>query len=89
MRTLLVIFVSVFLAEIGDKTQLATLLYAADKAANPVLVFIAASMALISATFIAVFAGSTVTRLVPIAALKLAAGIVFIAVGIWTVATAR
>ena len=86
MKTLLVIFGSVLLAELGDKTQMATMLYATDKTVRPLSVFVAASSALVVSTLLAVLFGSTVTRLVPATTLKLIAGIAFIAVGVWTIA---
>ena len=86
MRSLLLVFMSVFIAELGDKTQLATLLYATDKSIRPLYVFAAASSALIVSTLLAVLAGSTVTRLIDPSTLQLIAGVAFIAVGIWTIA---
>jgi putative Ca2+/H+ antiporter (TMEM165/GDT1 family) len=85
MKTLLVIFGSVLLAELGDKTQLATMLFATDKSAPRLGVFIAASAALVVSTLIAVLFGATITRFVPASTLKLIAGIAFIGVGIWTI----
>lgn len=87
MRLMFAIFVSIFLAELGDKTQLATLLYATDKAAHPLSVFVAASAALVFATLLAVVMGTTVTKIVSPETLRVAAGIAFIAIGIWTLAT--
>ena len=78
------IFATVFLAEIGDKTQLATFLFAADRQASLWLVFAAASAALIASTIIAVTAGASLTRIVEPRTLQLLAGVGFIAVGIWT-----
>jgi len=85
VKTLLVIFGSVLIAELGDKTQLATMLYATDKSVRPISVFIAASSALVVSTLLAVLFGSTITRFLPETTLKLIAGIAFIAVGIWTI----
>ena len=84
MKQLFVIFGSVFLAEIGDKTQLATILFATDKTVGRMGVFAAAAAALITSTLIAVLAGELVSRFVSPATLKTAAGVGFIAVGIWT-----
>ncbi|HYR89665.1 MAG TPA: TMEM165/GDT1 family protein [Terriglobia bacterium] len=89
MKTLSVIFVSVFLAELGDKTQLATLLYATDKSVSAFSVFVAASAALVLSTLLAVLIGESVTRFLPVATLKTLAGFAFIAVGIWTIISAR
>jgi putative Ca2+/H+ antiporter (TMEM165/GDT1 family) len=85
VKTLLVIFGSVLLAELGDKTQLATMLFATDKNVRPVQVFVAAAGALVLSTLLAVLFGSLVTRVIPASSLKLIAGLAFIAVGIWTI----
>jgi putative Ca2+/H+ antiporter (TMEM165/GDT1 family) len=77
------VFASIFLAELGDKTQLATLLLASDRGVNKVGLFVAASSALVLATFMAVVAGSFVSRWVSPQVIKVIAGIGFIAIGIW------
>ncbi len=83
-KILATVFASVFIAELGDKTQLATLLFAADKEVSKLTVFAAASMALVVATGIGVLAGELVSQYVSPAALKYAAGAGFIAIGFWT-----
>jgi putative Ca2+/H+ antiporter (TMEM165/GDT1 family) len=83
-KTLLVIFATVFMAELGDKTQLATVLFAADPAHRPVWVFAAASTALIAATGLGVLAGAALSRYVDVRHLSLLAGVGFIAIGAWT-----
>ena len=83
---LFVIFVTVFLAELGDKTQLATLLVAAEGRHHPALVFLAASGALIGSTAIAVALGSAAEQWLSAVPLKLFAGIGFVAIGVWTIA---
>ena len=85
VKTLAVIFGSVFLAELGDKTQMATMLYATEKSIRPIHVFIAASTALVFSTLLAVVFGEMVTRVIPARTLKIVAGLVFVAVGIWTI----
>jgi len=85
MAQLLVIFATVFVAELGDKTQLATLLFAADRGARPLLVFAAATAALASATAIAVFVGGTLGRALDGVPLRLVAGIGFVAIGAWMI----
>lgn len=81
----LVVFATVFLAELGDKTQLATLLFATERAHHPVVVFIAASAALIVSSAIAVLLGSLAQQYLKAIPLKLIAGIGFIAIGALTV----
>jgi putative Ca2+/H+ antiporter (TMEM165/GDT1 family) len=75
-----VTFGTVFLAEIGDKTQLAALTMTAETRA-PVLVFAAACAALCLATFIGVACGSILSQWLPPALLKKLAGGVFILIG--------
>ncbi len=78
------IFVTVFLAELGDKTQLATMLFAADKEVSKYTVFIAASAALIMATALGVLAGSLLSAYINAKYLHYLAGFGFIAVGAYT-----
>jgi putative Ca2+/H+ antiporter (TMEM165/GDT1 family) len=85
MLKLAAIFAAVFLAELGDKTQLATLLFASDRSQSPVLVFLAASAALVVATGLAVVIGSQGGRYLEMVPLKLIAGIGFVAIGGWSI----
>lgn len=55
-------FGAVFVAELGDKTQLATMLFATDKDVSKVTVFIAASLALVVASALGVLAGSLLSE---------------------------
>ncbi len=84
MLKLVSIFVVVFLAELGDKTQLATLLFASDRDLSPLLVFIAAASALVLSTALAVLVGSQGARYLEMIPLRLIAGLGFIAIGAWT-----
>lgn len=85
MTQFLPIFFAVFLAELGDKTQIATLLFASDRQASPLVVFLAAAGALIATTAIAVLAGGFAGRLLQGVPLKLIAGIGFVLIGAWTI----
>lgn len=85
MQYLVTIFVTVFLAELGDKTQLATVLFAADKDHHPVFVFAAASLALVASTALAVTLGVLAEKYLSMVPLKLIAGIGFVAIGLWTI----
>jgi putative Ca2+/H+ antiporter (TMEM165/GDT1 family) len=85
MAQLLPIFITVFLAELGDKTQLATLLFAAERQQNPLWVFAAAAMALIASCAIAVAVGSAAQQHLTALPLKLVAGIGFMLLGAWTI----
>ncbi len=86
MMKLAAIFLTVFLAELGDKTQLATLLYAADRQHHPFAVFLAAGGALVASTALAVVLGAAAGRYLETIPLKLIAGLGFIAIGAWTIA---
>jgi putative Ca2+/H+ antiporter (TMEM165/GDT1 family) len=79
------IFTTVFLAELGDKTQLATLLFASNGRQHPVLVFAAAAVALCLSTAIAVLLGNLAGQYLTRIPVKLIAGIGFIAIGLWTI----
>jgi putative Ca2+/H+ antiporter (TMEM165/GDT1 family) len=79
------IFSAVFLAELGDKTQLATLLFAANTPHHPVSIFMAAAAALILSTALAVALGTTGDKYLSAIPLNLIAGCGFIAIGLWTV----
>jgi len=82
---LIPIFLTVFLAELGDKTQLATVLFASDRAMHPILVFVAAASALIASTALAVLVGHQAARHLDILPIKLIAGLGFVAIGVWFV----
>jgi putative Ca2+/H+ antiporter (TMEM165/GDT1 family) len=84
-QTFVTVFGTVFLAEIGDKTQLATMLFAADAKSAKWLVFAGSASALVLAAGIGVLIGAGFERVVSPRALKIAAGIGFIAVGLWTI----
>ena len=88
LKLLLTVFGTVFLAELGDKTQIATLLFAADASAHRLTVFVGASLALILASAIGVLAGGIVSDYVDPKYLSYAAGIGFIVVGALTIAQA-
>jgi putative Ca2+/H+ antiporter (TMEM165/GDT1 family) len=84
----LTVFSAIFIAELGDKTQLATLLFAADQESNKFTVFLAAAIALVLTSAIGVIAGSFLSQYVNATYLRLIAGIGFIGIGIWTLLTA-
>lgn len=87
-RVVTATFVSVFLAELGDKTQLATLAFASESRAK-LSVFIGSGAALVASSALAVLAGDAVGRLVPAAWLKRAAGVAFVVIGAWVLWSSR
>ena len=84
-RSFAAVFAAVFLAEIGDKTQLATMLFAAEGQTSKWVVFAASSAALVAAAGIGVLVGAQLERLVRPQTLKLVAGIGFVVIGVWTI----
>jgi putative Ca2+/H+ antiporter (TMEM165/GDT1 family) len=83
LRLFATVFWTVFVAELGDKTQLATLLYAADSAHPKLTVFAASATALVVTSGLGVVAGSLVSEYVDERVLRWVAGLGFIAVGAW------
>ena len=82
------VFGTVFLAELGDKTQLATVLFSADKPTSKWIVFAASASALVLSSAIGVMAGTLVAQHVSPRHLQIVAGIGFIAIGAWTLVAA-
>ena len=85
VKVLLMVFGTVFLAELGDKTQLATLLFATRDSINPWTVFCGASLALIASTAVGVLAGNYVADQIDTRILAYIAGAGFIVIGAWTI----
>ena len=87
-RLFMTVFATVFLAELGDKTQLATMLYSARSPGARWVVFAAASAGLVLASGIGVLAGDLVSRTMDPRTLTRIAGALFVVVGVWTIAQA-
>lgn len=83
-KIFLTVFATVLIAELGDKTQLATMLFASDREVSKYLVFFAASAALIVASAIGVLAGSLLSAYISEKYLHYIAGAGFILIGAWT-----
>lgn len=81
MNIYISIFLTVFLAELGDKTQLATVLFASDGHTNRWLVFLAAAAALVVSTALAVLLGAGAEKYLSSFPLKLIAGLGFALMG--------
>ncbi len=85
LKIFFTIFISVFIAELGDKTQLATILFASDKQISKLAVFFAASAALIATSAIGVLAGGLISQYISAKQLSYIAGAGFILIGIYTI----
>jgi putative Ca2+/H+ antiporter (TMEM165/GDT1 family) len=84
LKVMFTVFISVFLAELGDKTQLATMLFASDKEISKWTVFVGAALALVVAAGIGVLVGETLTKYINPKQLQYISGIGFILIGAWT-----
>ena len=83
LRLFATVFGTIFVAELGDKTQLATLLYASNSAHPKLTVFAASAAALVLTSALGVLAGSLVAERVDPDLMRWVAGLGFIAVGLW------
>lgn len=83
-KIFITIFIAVFIAELGDKTQIATMLFATDKEVSKYTVFLAASAALVVASAIGVLAGSLFSEYINEKYLHYIAGVGFILIGAFT-----
>jgi putative Ca2+/H+ antiporter (TMEM165/GDT1 family) len=81
-KLFLATFMTVFVAELGDKTQLATFNFAASGSSRWV-VFGGAALALVLSAAIAVVAGGLVSRWVSPKLLTRVAAVAFIVMGVW------
>ena len=73
---------TIFLAELGDKTQVAVIMMT-SKTGRPLSVFGGAVMALALVTLIGVLVGESLISVVPQHILKKAAALAFIIIGVW------
>lgn len=83
LRLFVTVFATIFVAELGDKTQLATLLYASDASHPKLTVFAASAAALVLTSALGVLAGAFVAEYVSPKVVRWVAGLGFIAVGLW------
>lgn len=81
LKVIATTFALIFLAELGDKTQLATFCFSADTRSR-LSVFIGSASALILTSLLAVLAGALISRLVPAHVIKIGAGILFVVLGL-------
>ncbi len=73
---------TVFLAELGDKTQLAALLLSAESG-RPLVVFLGASAALICSSLVGVLLGRWLSTVMPAEQLERLAGLLMVGLGLW------
>ena len=78
------VFASIFIAELADKTQMVTLLYAADRGVSKWVVFMGSASALVVASAIGVLAGSLLSQFISVKLMSVVAGTGFMLIGAWT-----
>ncbi len=83
MREILTAFTVIFIGEFGDLTQIQAANFSA-KTHRPIEVFVAASLAMISVSFVGAYGGRMLQRVVPLARIRLLGGVVFLGLGIYT-----
>ncbi len=84
LKILLTTFGLIFLAELGDKTQLATFSFAAESKSR-LAVFLGSAGALVLTSLLAVVLGSGVSKLVPANYIRTGAGALFVFLGLWMI----
>ena len=82
-REITTAFVVIFLGEFGDLTQIQAANFSA-KTHQPLEVFLAASLALIVVSFLGAYGGQLLQRVVPLRMIRLAGGLIFAALGVYT-----
>ena len=82
LKLMLTTFGLVFLAELGDKTQVATFCLSADNDSK-ISVFLGSAIALVTTSLIAVLFGAVFSRVIPYNYIKIGTGVFFIIAGIW------
>lgn len=80
LRSTALTFATVFVAEMGDKTQLATMLMSAQSR-SPWAIFFGSASALVTASLISVLLGEGLSQLLPPATLQILAGLGFVVIG--------
>ena len=88
IKLILTTFVAVFVAELGDKTQLATFSLTAESG-RKLSVFIGSAAALVASSGLAVILGDVVGRFLPPKVIRPAAGLLFVALGLWMIFVRR
>ena len=84
LSILITSFSTIFLAELGDKTQLATLILSAQSG-RPIIIFIGAALALISTSLLGVLIGRWIANNLPRQRFTLISGIIMLSLGIYLV----
>lgn len=82
------VFAMVFIAELGDKTQLATLNFA-TQSESKLAVLVGAGLALFATTLLAVLLGNKIAEYIPKYYMQVGSGALFIVLGVWYIISAK
>ncbi len=85
LKIVFTVFSAIFIAELGDKTQLATLLFATDKDVSKLSIFFGSSMALILTSALGVLIGSFLSQHINEKIMTILSGIVFVSLGVFSI----
>ena len=84
-KLLVAVFSTIFIAEIGDKTQLATIFYASGAEYGKLTVFLGSSLALVSTSALGALVGTSLAQSLNPKYLSWVAGAGFIGIGLWMI----
>jgi putative Ca2+/H+ antiporter (TMEM165/GDT1 family) len=84
MKELITTFITIFLAEMGDKTQFAVMCFA-TKSLKPINIYLGATLAFLVTNLISVILGVTIAKIFPHQYIKYISGLLFILIGTLTI----
>jgi len=84
MKELITTFITIFLAEMGDKTQFAVMSFAA-KSLKPINIYLGATLAFLVTNLISVILGVNIAKIFPHQYIKYISGLLFILIGTLTI----
>ncbi len=87
IKTFLLTFITIFLAEIGDKTQFMVFAFSIKNPSYRLSVFLGACCALVLSSLIAVVLGEIVAKFIPLEYLRTGCAFLFIGIGVWMLIT--
>lgn len=82
LKVFFLVFITIFLAEIGDKTNLAALLFSTRKEINKMTILGAATLAFVAATLVSIAVGTFIGSVIPRKVVNYISGAIFIFIGI-------
>jgi len=87
LKAFFLVFITIFLAEIGDKTNIAALLFSTHKEINRITILGAATLAFVAATMVSIAVGTFLCNVIPRKIVNYISGVFFILIGIVMILT--